>query len=646
MWCLSIDMKHKLIGGIYTAIYHSPNSSHAKFIQILSEISDKIFDPSNRNIWIGDFNIDLNRSNDTYTKKLLRLISASGMKQSIHEPTRVTEQSKTLIDLVISNDYNISCKVLNEHRISDHETIEVRICNSSEMEARKDLITVKCWEKYSKEEIERILSGSDWSEWYQLNVAEKTTYLESKLKNAVKELVYEKTVQIRNINRWYDKELIDLNKDKIKAFKSAEQTNDYSEYKEIKKEYKKLIRLKKKTYIQNKMNSAKGDQARMWKCLKDITSNKNKIKKLNEIEIEGEKYTDPEIIVRKLNTYFIETIKSLANSIDTTIGDSELLINCITYNPNELEFGMITLEELRKVVELLKNKGSKNDLLNTQVIRDSFEQMEYFYMALINESLETGEIAQEWKNSTVIPIPKSAGPMNADNLRPINKLANTEKVLESCVKVQLLKFIEANRILVEEQSGYRHRHSCETALNLVIANWKEDFQRGKYIHSVFIDLKKAFETVDRDILLRKLERYGIRGKSSRWFRSYLDGRQQFTEMSGVKSRAADNNIGVPQGSILGPILFIIYINDIVKCLKYCKIHLFADDALITISNSDPSEAISRLNHELARIAEWLEANKLVLTVSKTKYMCMGSKSGKTDSKVKIKSVEIEEVSTM
>ncbi len=151
------------------------------------------------------------------------------------------------------------------------------------------------------------------------------------------------------------------------------------------------------------------------------------------------------------------------------------------------------------------------------------------------------------------------------------------------MKDQLMEYIEKNHLLTKRQSGYRKMHSCETALNLVIVNWKEAKDNNESILCVFLDLKRAFETIDRQKLIQKLKKFGINNCALKWFESYLDGRKQVTKVNGQISRPRDNRIGIPQGSIIGAILFIIYINDMPEVLSEVAINLFADDTLLYIT---------------------------------------------------------------
>lgn len=249
---------------------------------------------------------------------------------------------------------------------------------------------------------------------------------------------------------------------------------------------------------------------------------------------------------------------------------------------HELIFDHVDLDELEMTINSLPNKISKNKRFNLQVLRDAAEYVGYFLVTIINDSFTTGIFPTLWKESTVHPIPKVNNAKTAEQFRGINTLPIHEKIIESCVYRRLIDHIDKNNILMERQSGFRAKHSCETALNLIIDEWKLAMAKNKAVVAVFLDFKRAFETIDREILLSKLYYMGIRGTSHDWFKSYLERRTQRVKIDENTSDAKVINSGIPQGSALSAILFILYINDIDKILPiHCNLSLLADDTLMT-----------------------------------------------------------------
>ena len=181
-------------------------------------------------------------------------------------------------------------------------------------------------------------------------------------------------------------------------------------------------------------------------------------------------------------------------------------------------------------------------------------------------------------------------------------------------------FLQLNNILIDEQFGFRKQHSTSLAIFNLTDSIQKEMEKGNYCIGLFMDLSKAFDTIDHQILLKKLEYYGVRGIALQWFTSYLYQRKQYVMVNGVKSSIQSNNYGVPQGSVLGPLLFLIYINDIVKSSDLFKFSLFADDTVATMSNKNIQSLVSSVNKEICKISLWFKVNKLSLNLSKTNYV--------------------------
>lgn len=198
------------------------------------------------------------------------------------------------------------------------------------------------------------------------------------------------------------------------------------------------------------------------------------------------------------------------------------------------------------------------------------------------------------------------------------------KIFEKIVYNQLLDYLNENNILSEDQSGFRSLHSTATALLHATNEWFHNIDEGRLNGVVYLDLAKAFDTVNHSILLKKLEMYGVRGTQLAWFQSYLSQRSQQCLVDNYLSSQSEISCGVPQGSTLGPLLFLVYINDLSNSVKHSKVRMFADDTNISVSASNCKDIENSLNSDLEDIQLWLEANKLNLNLSKTEFMLLGS----------------------
>ena len=250
---------------------------------------------------------------------------------------------------------------------------------------------------------------------------------------------------------------------------------------------------------------------------------------------------------------------------------------------------------------------------------------------MINQSLCTGIFPDRLKIAKVIPLYKKDDPRIIDNYRPISLLPVLSKVFERAAFNQLYDYMQRNKLLYAYQYGFRKLHSTELASVELVDRIRHDIDNGKIPLSVFLDLSKAFDTLDHSILLQKLKFYGVSGTSLQWFTSYLINRRQLVDIDGTYSTVTNITTGVPQGSILGPLLFIIYMNDIHEASKNFHAILYADDTSLYSSlgsfnvnlngkNYDKSTLSIKINNELSNIQQWLNINKLSLNVNKTKYM--------------------------
>lgn len=239
------------------------------------------------------------------------------------------------------------------------------------------------------------------------------------------------------------------------------------------------------------------------------------------------------------------------------------------------------------------------------VWNDAMDYIAYFTTVVINEAIETANLPNVWKTSTVTPIPKIRNTSIAGEFRPINSLPVDAKMIESIIKEQLISYLEENNIIYKNQSAFRKHHSCETTINYVTNEWMVAKDNGLSTIAVFLDFKRAFETVDRTQMILKLEKYGIKNDELNFFKNYLSARKQRTKFKNSTSREEEVPIGLPQGTALSVVLFIMYINDLAKIPIHCKIVLFADDTVVYIQAKDINDAIMKINEDLERIYQWL-----------------------------------------
>ena len=247
-------------------------------------------------------------------------------------------------------------------------------------------------------------------------------------------------------------------------------------------------------------------------------------------------------------------------------------------------------------------------------------------VSIFNLSFKTGIFPDLMKLAKVVPIFKAGSKLLVTNYRPISLLSVFSKILEKIVHKQLYEFLQLNSVIYESQFGFQKNRSTLHSLIEIVENIRNCMDTSNYGCGIFIDLKKAFDTVNHEILINKLEHYGIRGTNLKWFSSYLNGRTQFTFCNNSSSEIKGITCGVPQGSVLGPLLFLLYINDLPNISKVLKFYLFADDTNIFYQSPNLDTLQKVLNKELRKLSLWLNANRLALNISKTNFVIFAAKN--------------------
>lgn len=653
-WCVAIELEEKMFKGVVMLIYHSPSASHGEFIGFLEEIVEELT-IKKECIILGDFNIDC-MTGSFYTNKLMATMQSLGMKQYVDTPTRVTENSKTIIDLVFANK-ELNVQVTYEPKITDHAWIKVVIHMSKNVNKYKEFRGRDYCRFNAEEFIKRVESNLGTEQELEINI--RAYKLINSIVDALDISAPKKIFRIPKVwegKKWYSEEIEELAIKRDEAYRKAlydSTEQNWQHFKIARNAIVKLIRIKKKEYYERMIDQNSNSPTSMWKSLKEIIRGGPVDAKVAEnIDFEMLNNNMECGIADKFNLYYIQSIKDIIKTIyrDNIKSADKRTIFCIEKKGELEKFELITAEQLEVIIRELPKKKGTEEGITSDILKMVSCVIRKEYCDIINKSLSEGCFLKEWKTSTIIPIPKIEKPEKGSDYRPINILPIYEKVLEIVVKRQIESYLESNNIITEHQSGFRKNYSCETAIQTVIDEWKLIISERQMVGVIFMDLKRAFETIDRDRLLVKLFQYGISGKVLEWFRSYLKDRRQQVKVNDDWSAMLATEYGVPQGSVLGPLLFIIYINDIIKvCAEVCSIKMFADDTLIYVTGESSTELERKLNIAFNGVEEWMNDNKLKMNAVKTKYMIVRSirKELRGDTTVKcLDGNEIERVEVM
>ena len=383
---------------------------------------------------------------------------------------------------------------------------------------------------------------------------------------------------------------------------------------------KKNIRKAKTDYYARTFQQHQNDPKKTWEKINEFLNRKPiKDSTIEHLNISGTQMTDPQSITDSLNSYFINIGQKLASTISTPQNAYKQYLPHM--NTPAFNFHTITEHDTIKLIDSLSSKySSTSDKINTLLLKSLKHELSLPICIITNQIITTAIFPTALKTAKVIPIFKKDNPHECNNYRPISILPAISKIIEKALLQQLHIHFLNNNLFFNSQYGFRKNRSTEQAALELSDRILAHMDNNKTPISIFLDLSKAFDTLNHTILLQKLKYYGITGKSLDLCQNYLSNRQQYTQYNNTSSKLQSITTGVPQGSIFGPFLFLIYVNDFHNCTQEFSMIHYADDTTLSTTLDSPNSTNNSLNDSLKQIHHWLNANKLILNISKTKYM--------------------------
>lgn len=641
MCAVGININNNKI--INISVYRPPNGDINIFLSSLSEALNIASKKCNYIVLSGDFNIDFNKK-CTITRSLEDLLSCYELMITSTESTRIFtyrngHTSSTCIDYMVTNmpTNMYDCRRINPN-IADHlahllciNTIAVED-QQNQAESCKQKVKVKKRNITNSniKHLYTLMSKVDWFYIFYLNVNDGFRFLVDTIVwyfNVCCPVKYTEQNVIKskiNDKRWITKEIIEESKGLKNMFWLMNTLNCSQTkiaYQTRKKEYKKNVKVAKQKYFNDKIEHSSNKTKETWNIINSKLGRNNKKNKNITLNHNSNYVSEPYEVCELFASYF-STVAEY--KVAEHFGQNMSLPCTLATEKNKFEFSIepVTEQEIRNIINGLKNENSCGvDDISLFILKQISDHVLCSLVYLINQSFHQGCFPDVFKIARVIPLFKKGCSENIDNYRQISVLSTLSKIIEKAFHVRIVDFIEKNNILTPSQHGFRASKSIETASCHLLNYVYSCLDAGKYVVSMFFDLSKAFDTIDCEILLSKLYHLGIRNTALKWIKSYMEERSLMVNYSHVNSRTHKVKLGVPQGSVLGPLLFMLFVNDLPEYIKNDgHVTMFADDTTISTTAISVEKVQLQADNIINILSAWCDSNKLILNTKKTVVM--------------------------
>lgn len=617
---------------LFLCLYRSPNGDFNVFADRLERTLEKVRS-LDREIYVcGDFNVNF-LEESSQRKTLVELFISFNLIGIVHEPTRLNNQ----LDNIFTGVQNSSQLVeVFDVPYSDHRAVLLkteRYFEGCRREYSYRLVT-----QDNKLIFRKYLSCEPWSEviegldiqggveyflntlglYYDLSFPMKTKKCSGTKKSWVDETVKQRSQKIKDLY------ILQRRFPELRKL-----------YLESKRSHRRLLNETKGRYYSEKIDRANNRSREMWRVINELSGKAGgKNAKNIQLVVDNKVLQDPSEVAEAFAHFYQQSATSVLKNIPR---------EGYLFPPNMIISGCFFVEPLteHETFNILCNLKPKRSVdahgFSGAFLREFRNEIAGPLTLLINKSFAQGVFPECLKLTKVKPLYKKADRTDANNYRPVSLVSTVSKVFEYAMLSRLNSFLQKFHVLSSSQHGFLKSKSTSTAIENFYSDVLLEMEKKNTVVGVYCDLSKAFDTVSHSLLLEKLENYGIRGIPNDWFRSFLEGRKQYVELRGldvstVPIRSSEFTVpcGVPQGSVLGPILFLLFVNDLPAFIDEGRLTMYADDTSILISDPEPEGAVLRTNRELQRMSKWFSGNKLYLNSEKTNYTVFHTRQSKVE----------------
>ena len=635
---LVIQIKDNNINNFFLHIYKPPNVNVNILNHAIESMLNICFQESNNVTIIGDLNVNfLNHPN-----QLTQVCDSFDLKQIVKGPTCFkSSDNPSLLDLILTNcPRSITSSINLPLGISDfHNFISAatKINRPSNEPRTINYRTMKNFnEDVYKQDLEiapfhvsQIFDDVDDQMWFHNNLL--TNIIE---KNAP---MKQKTIRIKQLPYMNDQLRKAINV-KANLRRKLHKIHNQQNWENFRKQRNLVNKLKRKSlqkYFDDNCCSDKNKGKHFWEIVKPFMTNKTKSSNENITLYEGDslisKATD---VCNIFNDYYVNVTNSFCESEYINDMSAEQVIDHYENHPSvklitdkfetsqSFDFSHVTQNVTQSKLKKLKtNKASGFDNIPAKFLKLGADHLSYSLTPIINSTINVKTYPDHAKRAEVTPLYKKSDNLAKENYRPLSILTSTSKIFEGIMCDQLLHFISP--LLSNELSAYRKSYSCNNVLVKCVENWRKSLDNHKHVGCILIDLSKAFDCLPHGLLIAKLNAYGVTKDSCNLILSYLRNRKQTVKLGNARSEWLDLKTGVPQGSLFGPFLFNIFINDFILDLeRVCDVYNYADDNTLSFSHTNPNVVKSKLEDASLQAVKWFDANYMKANPSKFQAICI------------------------